>query len=97
MRQSKLSGLPSVGPRGYLPFWCGEAVSCSEVEFTSVLCVSVRPSARRRFLEQRQIQHGQLPAPDDDQLGHRRQRVVPPPHDHTGTPHLKHFHYTFSV
>lgn len=58
--------------------------------FQGCVCVrvraSVRPQVRRRFLEQQQIQHGQLLVADDDQLGHRRQRVVPPPHDPTGTP-----------
>ena len=45
---------------------------------------AVRPTVRRRVLEQRQVQHSQLPAADDDQLGHRGQRLVPAPHDPTG-------------
>lgn len=51
---------------------------------TSIYSLSVRPKVRRRFLEQFQVQHGQLPAEDDDQLGPGPQRLVPAGHAPTG-------------
>lgn len=45
----------------------------------------VRPKVWRCLLEQFQVQHGELPAEDDDQLGPRLQRLVPASHAPAGT------------
>lgn len=47
----------------------------------------VQPKVWRCFLEQLQVQHGQLPAEDDDQLGHRLRCVVHACHAPEGVYH----------
>lgn len=64
-------------PQSCLPVELHLSFSCFSVLHVLIapLCifelVSVRPKIWRRFLEQLQVQHGQLPAEDDDQLGPR--------------------------
>lgn len=47
----------------------------------------VQPKVWRCLLEQLQVQHGQLPAEDDDQLGHRLRCVVHACHAPEGVHH----------
>lgn len=67
------------------------------LRFWPGVCLLVRPTVRRRLLGQQQVRHGELPAEDDEQLGHGVQCLVPAANEQRGESHSEVMKSTWSM